>query len=113
MNKYGREVHSVNSDGAITGNAKCFIQPLRYKNKMYIEGTPTPVGINDSGYFLFLGPPEFDIESLGEKGYICDGTKRYHIDRTEQIFIKNEPVYIWAVLKEITQGDYPYYDHFV
>ena len=79
---------------------------------MYLEGVPTEIGINDSGYYLLLAPASMQIELMGDKGYISDGEKKYHIDRWEKIWLGEKVVFIWAVLKEHTTGCYPYYNHF-
>lgn len=112
MNRYGRSMCAIDADGNLIEKKKCFVQALRYKNKMYLEGTPTEIGINDSGYYLFLGPASMQIDKLGDKGYLFDGTKKYHIDRWEKIWYGEEVFYLWAVLKEHTDGNYPYYNHF-
>lgn len=112
MNRYGRTICVVDSCGNKIEEKKCFVQPLRYKNKMYIEGTPTEIGMNDAGYYLFLGPADMQLDKLGRCGYLSDGTKKYHIDRWEKIWFKEMAFYLWAVLKEHTEGDYPYYNHF-
>lgn len=112
MNRYGRTASSVDGCGNKIAEKKCFIQPLRYKNKMYIEGTPTEIGINDSGYYLFLGPPSMEIDKVGNNGYITDGKKKYHIERWENVWFGEEIFFIWAVLEEQKTGNYPCYNHF-
>ena len=48
--------------------------------------------------------------------FTCDETKlreaKFHIDRWEKIYFGRNVLYIWAVLKEITTGKYPVYNHF-
>lgn len=112
LNRFGRRASAVNEYGDVLGSAKCFIQALRYKNKMYLEGTPTDIGMNNSGYYLFIGPPDFPLEDTGDSGYITDGEKKYHIDRWEKVHAGEDVFYLWAVLKEHTGGRYPIYDHF-
>ena len=97
--KFGRNISSVNKKGTILTTEKCFVQPLRYKNKMYIEGTPTEIGINESAYYLFLAPAGFDIDSTSDGGYLTDGTDSYHIDRFEKIYLGDKVYFIWAVIR--------------
>lgn len=113
MNKYGRKVGLFDSCGNKLQEKKCFIQPLRYKNKMYLEGVPTDIGVNDSGYYLLLAPCSMKLDAIGDRGYICDGEKKYHIDRWEKIYLGIGVLYLWAVIKEHTEGSYPYYNHFI
>lgn len=112
INRFGRKVFLYNGCGELVQEGKCFIQALRYKNKMYTEGTPTDIGINDSGYYLLIGPPGLEIEKISDRGYITDSDKKYHIDRWEKIYLGEDVFYIWAVLKEHTTGCYPVYRHF-
>ncbi len=112
ISRYGRTVKTVDSCGKEIEEKKCFIQALRYKNKMYLEGVPTEIGINDSGYYLLLAPASMRIDLMGDKGCISDGEKKYHIDRWEKIWLGEKVFFIWAVLKEHTTGCYPYYNHF-
>lgn len=112
INRYGREIKAYNSDGELTQEVRCFIQPLRYKNKMYTQGTPTDIGYNYSGYYLLIAPAGFDTDIIGDNGYLTDNIKRYHIDRSEKIYFGTSVFYIWAVLREHNDGNYPFYDHF-
>ena len=112
MNRYGRSISAFDSDGKLIEKKKCFIQALRYKNKMYLEGTPTEIGMDDAGYYLFLGPASMQTDRLGDSGYLSDGKKKYHIDRCEKIWYGEDVFYLWAVLKEHTDGSYPAYNHF-
>lgn len=112
MNRYGITASSFDSQGNKLAEKKCFLRPLRYKNKLYIEGTPTEIGTIDSGFFLFLAPPSMQIDKVGNTGYISQGTKKYHIERWEEITFGEDVFFIWAVLEEQKTGTYPYYNHF-
>ena len=67
--------HRLHSDRAVQG----FIQPLRYKNKMYLYGVNTEIGYNSQGYYLYIGPPEHDL-TVNEDALIIDGDIKYQID---------------------------------
>ncbi len=112
IEKYGKNVRSFNKSGVMISEARCFIQPLRYKNKMYLQGTPTETGFNSAGYYLLIAPADFDCESIGLDGYIADSDKNFHVDRCEKVYLGNDVFYIWAVLREVTNGSYPVYRHF-
>ncbi len=112
IKKYGRNITVYDESGSAVGQTKCIIQPLRYKNKMYTQGTPTEIGIAQSGYYLMLAPSGFTEDSMGEYGYISDGNMNYHLDRTEKVYFGDSVIYIWAILREQSVGQYPVYDHF-
>ncbi len=112
IKKFGRGVSLIDSDGKLIQQEKCILSPLRYKNKMYLEGIPTDIGVNDSGYFLLIAPSSMQLDKIGRKGFVCDGEKKYHIDRMEKMFFGENLLYLWAVVKEHTDGKYPQYNHF-
>lgn len=113
FSRYGRDAFLFNNKGILINESKCLIQPLRYKNKMYLEGIPTDIGINEAGCYLLLAPPEFDVESAGRTGYVSDGKNSYHIDRSEKIYIGKDVYFIWAIVRLRFPDTYPNYNHFV
>ncbi len=111
--RYGRPVSLIDKNGKTIKESKCLIQPLRYKNKMYLEGIPTDIGINETGYYLLLAPPEFGLEQTDSSTYISDGNNNYHIDRSEKIYFKSDVYFIWAIIRLRIPDTYPIYNHFV
>ena len=87
--KWGRVLVIENTDSTRTAPFKGFIQPLRYKNKMYLYGVNTEIGYNSQGYYLYIGPPDGDI--------------KYQIDRAEKIKLGEEVLYVWAVVRTVVE----------
>ena len=112
IKKYGRNTKLCNSDGTVVQSLKCIIQPLRYKNKMYTQGTPTEIGLAQSGYYLMIAPSAFQPEKTDSNCYISDGDTLYHLDRSEKVYFGDKVMYVWAILREKSMGDYPVYNHF-
>lgn len=105
LNRYGREAVFTADDGWCTAPFHCFIQPLRYKNKMYLYGVNTQIGYNAQGHYLYIGPPEHDVTKLSDDAVLqCDGIK-YRIDRAEKVFCGNDVFYIWAVVRTIVEEE--------
>ena len=113
LHTYGRKAFLFDNKGNLICESRCLIQPLRYKNKLYLEGIPTDIGTNEAGCYLFLAPPEFDLGSAGRNGYVSDGENDYHIDRYEKIYLKNKVYFIWAIIRARIPDTYPTYNHFV
>ena len=70
MKKYGRQITAVTEKGTGIKSFKCFVQPLRYKNKMYLEG----------GEFVpeLFRPIDIDVLMLPVGGkYTVDGNTAY------------------------------------
>ncbi len=87
----------VSIDGEIT-ETKALIQPMRYKNKMYLEAERTELGFKDSECFLYLGPAELDFAGR-EASTVIEGVDRcYNVSRADRIALGGITQYIWAVL---------------
>ena len=76
-----------------------WIQPLRYKNKMYLSGTYLPDGYLDGGHFLYLGPAEARLDQMPSDTVLSRHGVRSRIQRAEPIWFANEILYIWAILQ--------------
>ncbi len=105
LNSYGNTVYISGNDGWNSPLFKAFIQPLRYKNKMYQQGSYTPIGVNKNNIYLYIGPDSHDLTQLNNTYRICDkNNKKYIIDRAEKIVVNNSTVYIWAVIRQTTEA---------
>ncbi|MCQ2479493.1 MAG: hypothetical protein MJ120_02540 [Clostridia bacterium] len=104
FNKFGREIRLARDDGWSSPIYHGFIQPLRYKNKIYLDGVYTVIGFDNQGKYLYIGPPEHDLTRFDSTvGHIeADGVK-YTIDRAEKVYYSDEPVYVWAIIREIVE----------
>lgn len=101
--KYGRSASLCTADGASTAEMNAFINPLRYKNKMYLYGVNTDIGYNSQGHYLYIGPPTPDITLEADGQYILCNSKKYRIDRAEKVYRGNTVFYIWAVIREMVE----------
>ena len=112
IKKYGRRIKVCDSNGDVLEHTKCIIQPLRYKNKMYTQGTPTEIGLAQSGYYLMIAPPSFAVYDSDNSICISDDNMTYHLDRSEKVYFGDSVMYIWAVLRERSAGVPTTYNHF-
>ncbi len=98
---FGRTVNFNTAD--MTKSYKAFIQPLRYKNKMYLDGVYTQIGFNSQGHYLYIGPPDPDLTTAEDSAFLnSDGTK-YRIDRAERVYNGDKVFYIWAIIRTIVE----------
>lgn len=101
LSKYGRTVYLSGPDGWQSKKFKSFIQPLRYKTKLYLSGEYTPIGINRNSVYLYIGPSAHDLTKLDMNYRLHDSDKNsYMVDRAEKIHIGDRAVYIWAVIRQ-------------
>ncbi|MGN1169173.1 MAG: hypothetical protein ACI4RB_03545 [Acutalibacteraceae bacterium] len=104
--KFGREIMLSKDDGWKSEIFHGFIQPLRYKNKIYLDGVYTVIGFDNQGKYLYIGPAKHDLTSFDStSGYLeADGVK-YTVDRAEKVYYGKQPVYIWAIIREVTEAE--------
>ena len=104
LNAYGSSVYISGIDGWTSPLFKAFLQPLRYKNKLYQQGSYTPIGINKNNVYLYIGPACHDLTKLDKNYKIHDkDNNKYTIDRAEKIAVKDSVIYIWAVVRQTTE----------
>ncbi|MBR3802704.1 MAG: hypothetical protein IKK37_04570 [Clostridia bacterium] len=103
FSKLGREVTLI--DGSKIESGKALIQPLRYKNKMYLDGVYTEIGFNSQGRYLYIGPPVPDLTLASDTATVSSGDTSYRIDRAERVYNGNEVFYIWAIIRTIVEGE--------
>ena len=101
--KYGQNVVLKGPNSWSSSVFGGFIQPLRYKNKMYLNGVNTVIGFNSQGHYLYLGPPNHDLTALSGEHWLEAGGKKFTVDRSERVYFKNEVIYIWAIIREIVE----------
>ncbi|MBR5272479.1 MAG: hypothetical protein IKU25_03680 [Clostridia bacterium] len=97
----GRSVVAHTPDGWYSTPYRALIHPLRYKNKMYLEGKFTDIGNSTSGYYLYIGPSDHDITKLGNDAVIISGDEKYVITRAERCYLGEEVTHIWAILRNV------------
>lgn len=101
----GRKIALISENGETKAEFKAMIQPLRYKNKMYLDGIYTEIGFNSQGHYLYIGPPEIDLTELEDRDHLfADGTK-YQIDRAEKVYMGEKVFYIWAIIRTIVEAN--------
>lgn len=96
LKKYGEKAVVLLSDEP--NEVYALIQPMRYKNKLYIEKTRTALGFKDSECFLYLGPAYPDFSGLELQTTVKSRDKVYSVSRADIVTLGGEKIYIWAVL---------------
>lgn len=104
--RIGKDVFITNSTGWQSPVFRAAIQPLRYKNKMYLGGVYTEIGKAKYDYFLYIGPPDHDISRLSADSRIIDSSGRgftvdlnYHIHCFYTNEVSNFQNHIWQCRK--------------
>lgn len=97
LSRYGRTMKLVKGEEETP--FKGFLQPLRYKNKMYLSSVSTDLCYDSTGKYLLICPAEFDVgDADGYEAAISDGEKRFSADRCEMIYFGESAAYCWAIV---------------
>ena len=91
---YGEEITVVNDDNTVL--ARAFIEPLRYRNKIYIGGGYRTLGMKHSEKYLYVGIP--DIPLVENKTIVKRKDEKYLVKRVERYYVKEQVAYTWAIL---------------
>ena len=96
LKRYGRTAEFT--AGVCKGSSiSAMVTPLRYKNKMYLEGEFSTVGYVDGGHFLLIGEQLASGAEYGDQLKVSG--QSYIVKKWDTIYLKETPVYSWAVLQ--------------
>ena len=91
---YGEDITVINDDDTVS--AKAFIEPLHYRNKIYIGGEHRTLGMKYLEKYLYVGIP--DIPLVENKTIIERKDEKYLVKRVERYYVKEQVAYTWAIL---------------
>lgn len=94
INRHGSSVIIHNGETAV--NTRAFVEPLRYRNKIYIGGRHHELGIYNNEKYLFIGKPSDNIAE--DESIIECGGEKYIVKRMELYRVGDRAVYIWAIM---------------
>ncbi len=99
FDKYGVKMSYISSQDSNTFDFYAFLQPLRYKNKLYLSGVPTELGFDGLNKYLLICDPGINMESIdGINHRLVFGKNAYGVDHHEIIYRMGEPLYMWAII---------------
>lgn len=102
INKFGQSI-TLEYDGKRV-EIKGVLQPLRYKNKLFLNGNYGGAGLNSQSSYVYFGIP---INNISEKkdAVINAIGKRLFAVKTDFIYYGDSPLYEWAILKEYKEEE--------
>ncbi len=87
-----------------TGDAESFygfLQPLRYKNKLYLSHAPTELGFDTLQKYLLITSPDAPLEKIDGYNYnLFFNGNRFKLDHCERVYFGKEPYYFWSVVSK-------------
>ena len=82
-------------------NTRAFLEPLRYRNKIYIGGEYHPLGFLRREKYLYVGKSSHRL--IENESVIEAQGSKYIVKRCETYYVKDTPIYEWAIL--VPYGD--------
>ena len=91
---YGEDVTVINDDNKVSTRA--FIEPLRYRNEIYVGGEYRNLGMEYSEKYLYVGIP--DITLVENKTIVKRKNNEYLVKRVERYYVGEQIAYTWGIL---------------
>lgn len=99
FDKYGVKMSYICATDEQSFDFYGFLQPLRYKNKLYLSGVPTELGFDGLNKYLLICDPTVDMQRIDGINYrLTFGENAYGVDHHEIIYRMGEPLYMWAII---------------
>ncbi len=104
LRRYGNTVTITR--GGRTEVTKAFVQPLRRRHRLYINDKVGVSGYFDNAYRLYIGDRYHHFDYGDGTVITCMGDE-YTVVTSEEFFVRDEEVYVWAILspKNSTKED--------
>ena len=91
---YGEDIAVINDDDMVSTRA--FIEPLRYRNVIYVGGEYRNLDMKYSEKYLYVGIP--DITLVENKTIVKRKDEKYLVKRVEKYYVKEQVAYTWGIL---------------
>ena len=92
---------TIKKDNQILTSFKAFLQPLRYKNKIYLRGVATELGYDSLKKYLLISPSEIDLSDVdGTNCSLYFGDKHLSIDHMEAVYFGKNAFYNWSIVSK-------------
>ena len=95
IEKYGAPV-TIDNDGVVE-EGRAFVEPLRYRNRIYIGGQYHLAGLDRKEKYLYVGLVGNRLEE--DRSVIESNGAKYLVKRREVYYAGDVPVYVWAILQ--------------
>lgn len=96
---FGQSVEVLEPNSSVGVKTKAFIQPLRYKDKMYMGGIYIEPGFLDGSGYLYIGASDVRLDTMPFNSLIKTKECNYVIRKARAVYFQEEILYIWAILQ--------------
>ena len=100
LDKWG-EIVTLTENG-VEKSARAIIQPMNRRYKTYFSGKRLPDGVLNNNHYYMIASPELVISEQGT-AVITSNDRSFLIRSSGEFKVKNERLYVWAVLAARTE----------
>ena len=104
LNKFGRNVEIV-SDNDQNISTQAFIQPLRYKDHMYMGGQCIDIGYLKGKNYLYIGSHNVRLDLYPFNTIINTDEESYVVKRAQAVYLGENVLYVWAIIQEHVEDE--------
>ena len=80
-----------------------FLQPLRYKNKMYLNGISTELGYNTTKKYLLISQPDVKLKQNERENVVITASDgKYCCDHSETVSFGEKECYCWSIVHRVS-----------
>ena len=94
VERYGQTVEVRRKGEAAGVTAKAFLQPVLERREGWVQREPTALGLARRDKFLYLGPPENEIDG---RTVVWRGTS-FGVRAAQRVYVGDRFSHQWAVL---------------
>lgn len=93
--------HGVPVTEPVSGHTvQAFVYPMRYKSRMYLEETHTPLGSSTNAKYLYIGPPDLDLTALAQTDVLQTQGSEFYCLVAEPVYFNGRVLYYRGILKK-------------
>lgn len=99
LEKFGLDMAMIYYATGDETHFKAILQPLRYKNKLYLSHKPTELSYDTLQKYLLITSPEAPIDQIDDYAYkLYQGDRYFKVDHCEKVYFGKDAYYFWAVV---------------
>lgn len=92
---------TIKKNSEILQSFQAFLQPLRYKNKIYLRGVATELGYDSLKKYLLISPADVDFSFIDGTEYsLYFEDTHLSIDHSEKVYLGKTPFYTWSIVSK-------------
>ena len=101
LDKFGLDMTMIYYATGDETHFKAILQPLRYKNKLYLSHKPTELSYDTLQKYLLIADPDAPLDTIDDYAYkLYMGDVYFKVDHCEKVYFGKTPYYFWAVISK-------------